>query len=83
MLGNFTDVKVVVLGCTHFPLAKETISKVLGNVTFVHGGPSIARRVKDLLIENNLPCNQNSFDLKIITQDMNLKDRIKSILNLI
>lgn len=83
LLGNFTDVKVVVLGCTHFPLAKETISKVLGDVTFVHGGPGIAKRVKDLLIENNLPCNKNKFDLKIITQDMKLKNRIKSILSLI
>lgn len=82
LLNNFTNIKVVVLGCTHFPLAKETISKVLGDVTFVHGGPGIARRVKDLLIKNNLPYNENKFDLKIITQDTKLKDKIINILNL-
>lgn len=82
LLGNFTDVKVVVLGCTHFPFAKEAIVKVLGDVTFVHGGPGIARRVKELLIENNLPYNQNNFDLKIITQDLKIKNRIINILNL-
>ena len=81
LLCVYEDVKVVVLGCTHFPLAKETISKILGPVAFIHGGPGIANRIKDLLLENNLPCNQNEFDLKIITQDTKIKDRIISILN--
>lgn len=82
LLTDFTDINVVVLGCTHFPLAKETISKILGDVTFIHGGPGIAKRVKDLLIKNNLPCNENKFDLKIITQDTKLKNKIINILNL-
>lgn len=81
LLGGFTDIEVVVLGCTHFPLAKESISKVLGPVTFVHGGPGIANRVKDLLLTNHFPCNENSFDLKIITEDISTKNRIINILN--
>lgn len=81
LLGGFTDIKVVVLGCTHFPLAKEAISKVLGPVTFVHGGPGIANRVKSLLIENSLPYNQNEFDLKIISKDTEIKNTIINILN--
>jgi len=82
LLGNHTDTKVVVLGCTHFPLAKETITKVLGPVTFIHGGPGIANRVRNLLIENGLHHNKNGFDLKIITKDLKVKNKIMNILNL-
>ena len=39
----------MVLGCTHFPLAKNTITKVLGNVTFVDGSHGIKNRVYDLI----------------------------------
>ena len=34
LLSNFTNVEVVVLGCTHFPLAKESISKVLERTNY-------------------------------------------------
>lgn len=81
LLNGFTDIKVVVLGCTHFPLAKECISKILGPLTFIHGGPGIAKRIKNLLLENNLPCNKDKFDLKIISQDKKIKNRIINILN--
>lgn len=40
----------VVLGCTHFPLVKEELAKVLGSdVTLVDSGEAIARRVRSLL----------------------------------
>ena len=81
LLSDFNNVEVVVLGCTHFPLAKESLSKVLGQVTFVHGGPGIANHVKNLLISNNLPCNEDKFDLKILTEDDETKNKIINILN--
>jgi len=62
-------VSSVVLGCTHFPLAKEAISKVLGPVTFVHGGPGIANRVKYLLLKNNI-CND---------EIININDNVKFV----
>lgn len=41
---------VVVLGCTHFPLVKDDIAKVLGNgITFIDSGEAVGRRVKSLL----------------------------------
>ncbi|EIY8043486.1 glutamate racemase [Vibrio vulnificus] len=43
-------VDVAVLGCTHFPLIKEEIQSVLGeSILLVDSGEAIARRVKDLL----------------------------------
>jgi glutamate racemase len=47
-------IDVAVLGCTHFPLIKGEIGKVLGNnVTLIDSGEAIARRIKSLLgLEN-------------------------------
>lgn len=43
---------VVVLGCTHFPLVKDDISKVLGpHMKFIDSGEAVARRVKSLLAD--------------------------------
>lgn len=49
LLKNYKGYEVVVLGCTHFPLAKNAIAKVLGNVTFVDGSHGIKNRVYDLI----------------------------------
>lgn len=44
------SVDVVVLGCTHFPLIKEEISKVLGtDIKLIDSGDAIARRVTTLI----------------------------------
>lgn len=46
----------VVLGCTHFPLLAEELSSVLPDtVTLIDSGQAIARRVKWLLENENLP----------------------------
>lgn len=47
-------VQNVVLGCTHYPLAKAQIQAVLGDVAFFDGAPGIARRLKYLLEKNGM-----------------------------
>lgn len=47
-------VENIVLGCTHYPLIKEQISQVLGDVKFFNGANSLAKHLKDVLIKNNL-----------------------------
>ena len=42
----------LVLGCTHFPLLKEEIAKVLPHVRLIDSGAAIARRVHELLVFN-------------------------------
>jgi glutamate racemase len=45
----------VVLGCTHYPFAFETIQKITGpNVRMIDPAPAIALRVQSLLAERNL-----------------------------
>lgn len=43
---QFEGVKHVVLGCTHYPLIKEQISSVLGEVTFYDGSFGVAAQLK-------------------------------------
>lgn len=47
-------VQNVVLGCTHYPLAKAQIQAVLGDVAFFDGAPGIARRLKYLLEKSGM-----------------------------
>lgn len=47
-------VQNVVLGCTHYPLAKAQIAKVLGNVRFFDGARGVSRRLEYVLNENGL-----------------------------
>lgn len=44
----------VVLGCTHYPLATENLTKVLGNVKFFDGAKGTVRQLKRKLEENDL-----------------------------
>ena len=44
----------VVLGCTHYPLAKKQIADVLGDVEFYDGSLGISKRLKDVLEKESL-----------------------------
>lgn len=51
--GNKVD--AVVLGCTHFPFARKSIVKILGdNIQVFDGGPGAAKHCKHLLEEKGL-----------------------------
>lgn len=55
-------VKNVVLGCTHYPLIKEQIQNILGEVYFFEGSKNVAHHLKNVLIDNNL-INENMKDI--------------------
>ena len=44
-------VENVVLGCTHYPLVQEEITKILGQVRFFNGAPNLAQHLKEKLEE--------------------------------
>lgn len=51
-LGSYAGkVQNVVLGCTHYPLAKKQIANVLGDVEFYDGAIGVSNRLKSLLEE--------------------------------
>ena len=43
-----SEIDTVVLACTHFPLLAEELGAVMPGVSFVDGGPGIARRIASL-----------------------------------
>src|SRR5574344_273537 len=56
-------VKNVVVGCTHYPLVKEEITEILGDVRFFDGAPSLAKHLKDVLIEKKLLINRSDLSI--------------------
>ena len=58
LLGKYKGkAENVVLGCTHYPLAKENIKKVLGEVRFFDGANGVARQLEHVLERENLLCH--------------------------
>lgn len=56
-LGEFTDddIDTIVLGCTHYPLLKSTISKVIGGeVNLIDSAEATAEAVREVLSEEGL-----------------------------
>lgn len=51
--------KNVVLGCTHYPLVKDEIKAVLGDVKFFDGANGVSRRLLNVLEENDLLNDSN------------------------
>lgn len=50
----------LILGCTHYPLFKKAIAKILGDgVALVDSGPAIAAALSQLLVEKELSCAKN------------------------
>ena len=78
LLINEKETEVIVLGCTHFPLIKKDIRKIFGEITFIDGSIGIAKRINNILKEKN--SYNDNYDLKILTNDVNIKNRIKKIL---
>ena len=70
-IGKYNNIKNVVLGCTHYPLIKHEIIKVLGNVKFFDGSKGVSNRVKNILKEKNLLCESENGDVIFIDSDNN------------
>lgn len=75
LLKDYKDIEVVVLGCTHFPLVKNEIEKVLGSVLFVDGSIGIANRIKSLIVSSN-----NGGNIEVISTSNDVRDRVLDII---
>ncbi len=66
-------IEAVVLGCTHYPLIKDKIIKVLGNVSFYDGANGVANRLYHLLEDNNLINNNSNGKITFIDSSSSIK----------
>ncbi|MCX8069233.1 MAG: glutamate racemase [Thermodesulfovibrionales bacterium] len=63
-------IDTLVLGCTHYPLLKKVIQKIMGShVTLVDSAIETAKAVKTILEENSLLSNNQESALEIFVTD--------------
>lgn len=66
----------VVLGCTHYPLIKNEIRAVLGNVKFFDGAVGVSKQLKRVLAENNiLSSSQTPGNIEFVDSSADEKTR--------
>lgn len=70
-LEDFTNnVDTLILGCTHYPLLRETITEVVGeDITLIDSAKPTAEELKILLAENNLLSNNQNPYLEFFVTD--------------
>ena len=71
----------VVLGCTHYPLIKKEICKILGNVTFYDGAVGVSKQLKRIVDEYNfMPDGDSGVLFKDSSFSFEKEERFKMIL---
>lgn len=71
-LEDLVDKKIdtIILGCTHYPLLKKTIKKVIGNkINIIDSANAVALAVKDLLTEKQLLKKSGNATYKFYVSD--------------
>ena len=64
------NIDAIALGCTHYPFLKEKIQKIVGSkVKVVDSGGAVARRLKEVLTNNNSLSNEKEFEKYYTTGD--------------
>lgn len=52
---NNTNIDILILGCTHYPILKKVIQKVMGNkIRLIDSAQPTAKKLKEILKEKNL-----------------------------
>jgi len=69
-------VKILILGCTHYPLISKVIVEVFPNVRLINPATFVASELKDFLIKNNLVNAQKRIGKKsLYVTDLNNRFR--------
>lgn len=64
------DIDTLVLGCTHYPLIRHTIQKVVGDkIMLVNPAYETAKSLKDVLIKNNIESTRTTVDHRFFVSD--------------
>ena len=82
-LSKYKDIDNVVLGCTHYPLIKEDIRKVLGNVKFFDGSLGVSKELVRQLQSRNIKFSSGKFSIVFIdsSDDVSKKNRFMELLS--
>ena len=82
---NKNDIASVVLGCTHYPFVKETLSKIIGiDIPLVDGGLGTSHELQRKLIEKDILTDSETKGIVEIynsTNDMKVIDFCYNLIN--
>jgi glutamate racemase len=65
-----SDVRTLILGCTHFPLLKKAIHDIFPDLDLIDTGVEIALEVNSILREKNLENNGSNTDIELYASDI-------------
>ena len=72
---DLEDYSELVLGCTHFPFFKKILSEIFHkDIQIIDGGAGVARRLKNLLEENNILGN-NKLEIEYYYSGRKIKNK--------
>ena len=76
-LGKYKGiVSSVVLGCTHYPLIKDEIKEILGDVLFYDGSIGVARQLVRVILDNYY-VSDGEFDITFIDSSNDLGKKVR------
>lgn len=71
LLGKYKNIDNVVLGCTHYPLIKSEIKKILGDVIFYDGSKGVTKELLRVLKMYNIKYESDELKIKFIDSSQN------------
>lgn len=77
---KYDDIKNVVLGCTHYPLIKEEIKEVLGDVTFFDGSIGVTKKLNEIIKNEKLNSSQMVIEFYDSSLNKTKEKRFREIL---
>lgn len=63
------DLEILILGCTHYPLLKKTIAKVLPDVDLIDSAQVVAQQARHLLAEKEILSEETQGDFECYLSD--------------
>ncbi len=63
------DIDTLILGCTHYPLLKNVIKKVMNGVSLVDSSVAVAKKTRALLEENNMDSKRKKGTMNCFVSD--------------
>lgn len=76
-LSRYKDIDNVVLGCTHYPLIKDNIRKVLGDVKFFDGSLGVSKELVRQLNFRGITFDNESYSVEFIDSSNNSNKRVR------
>ena len=83
-LSKYKNIDNVVLGCTHYPLVKNNIREVLGNVKFFDGSLGVSKELVRQLNLRGVTFDNKSYRIEFIDSsgDVSKENRFRELLNI-